>query len=221
MRNLPEAATKIQRLSIPGSAGNLEALLELNPEWIPRQLAIVCHPHPLYGGSMHNKVVFRAAKAAINMGVPALRFNFRGVGHSEGEHAGGIGEREDARAALDYLTGRFPRVPVLMMGFSFGSVVALFVGSADLRVNSLAGIGLPINSSDFSFLREVRKPKLIVQGAQDQFGSREKVAQLYSSLQEPKRLRFVEGADHFLTGKLQDLQVEIEEFLQGILNPLQ
>lgn len=170
---------------------------------------------------MHNKVAFRAAKAAINMGVPALRFNFRGVGHSEGEHAGGIGEREDARAALDYLTGRFPRVPVLMMGFSFGSVVALFVGSADMRVNSLAGIGLPINSSDFSFLEEVRKPKLIVQGAQDQFGSREKVEQLYSSLQEPKRLRFVEGADHFLTGKLQELQVEIQEFLQGILNPLQ
>ncbi|HEV2245137.1 MAG TPA: alpha/beta family hydrolase [Terriglobia bacterium] len=201
--------------------GNLEALLEWNPEWTARQLAIVCHPHPLYGGSMHNKVVFRAAKGALHMGVPALRFNFRGVGHSEGEHARGIGEREDARAALDYLTGRFPQFPVLMIGFSFGSVVALFVGSADQRVNSLAGIGLPIDSSDFSFLREVQKPKLIVQGTQDRFGSRERVAQLFSSLKEPKRLRLVEGADHFLTGKLHDLELEIQEFLQGILNPLQ
>lgn len=220
-RSLLEAATKIERISIPGPVGNLEALLEWNPEWTPRQLAIVCHPHPLYGGSMHNKVVFRAAKGALHMGVPALRFNFRGVGHSEGEHARGIGEREDARAALDYLTGRFPQFPVLMIGFSFGSVVALFVGSADQRVNSLAGIGLPIDSSDFSFLREVQKPKLIVQGTQDRFGSRERVAQLFSSLKEPKRLRLVEGADHFLTGKLHDLELEIQEFLQGILNPLQ
>ena len=155
------------------------------------------------------------------MGIPALRFNFRGVGHSEGEHAGGIGEREDARAALDYLSWRFPRTPVLMMGFSFGSVVALFVGSADQRVNSLAGIGLPINSSDFSFLQDVRKPKLIVQGTQDRFGSMKRVAQLFSSLQEPKRLRFVEDADHFLTGKLQDMQVEVQEFIQDMLNPLQ
>ena len=220
-RSRPEAATKIERISIPGPVGDLEALLEWNPEWTPRQLAIVCHPHPLYGGSMHNKVVFRAAKGALHMAVPALRFNFRGVGHSEGEHAGGIGEREDARAALDYLTGRFPQLPVLMMGFSFGSVVALFVGAADQRVNSLAGIGLPIDSSDFSFLREVQKPKLIVQGTQDRFGSRDRVAQLFSSLKEPKRLRLVEGADHFLTGKLHDLELEIQEFLQGILNPLQ
>ena len=170
---------------------------------------------------MHNKVVFRAAKAATHMAIPALRFNFRGVGHSEGEHAGGIGERDDARAALDYLAERFPRVPVLMMGFSFGSVVALFVGSEDPRVNSLAGIGLPINSSDFNFLLAVQKPKLIVQGTEDRFGSSERVAELFASLKEPKRLRFVEGADHFLTGKLHDLQLEIQEFLQDILNPLQ
>jgi uncharacterized protein len=170
---------------------------------------------------MHNKVVFRAAKAAIHLDVPTLRFNFRGVGHSGGKHADGIGERDDARAALDYLTERFPQTPVTMMGFSFGSVVALAVGSADSRVNGLVGIGLPVNSADFSFLVGVQKPKLIVQGTQDQFGSRERVAKLYSSLKDPKRLRFVEGADHFLTGKLHDLQLEIQEFLHGILNPLQ
>ncbi|HEX5410459.1 MAG TPA: alpha/beta family hydrolase [Terriglobia bacterium] len=220
-RQPPEAATKIERLTIPGPTGNLEALLEWSPEWNPRQLAVICHPHPLYGGSMHNKVVFRAAKAATNTAIPALRFNFRGVGHSEGEHAGGIGERDDARAALDYLTTRFPRTPVVTMGFSFGSVVALFVGSSDQRVNSVVGIGLPINSADFNFLLEVRKPKLIVQGTQDRFGSMDRVSQLFSSLKQPKRLRFVDGADHFLTGRLHDLGLEIEEFLQGILNPLQ
>lgn len=216
-----EAATKIERLTISGPAGNLEGLLEWNPEWRPRQVAIVCHPHPLFGGTMHNKVVFRAAKGAIHLEMPTLRFNFRGVGHSEGQHAEGIGERDDARAALDYLAERFPQTPVVMMGFSFGSVVALAVGSADNRVNCLVGIGLPVNSSDFNFLRHVRKPKLLVQGTHDRFGAREKVEELFSSLEEPKRLRFVEGADHFLTGRLHELQLEIQEFLQGVMNPLQ
>ena len=216
-----EAATKIERLNIAGPAGNLEALLEWNPEWSPRQLAVVCHPHPLYGGSMHNKVVFRASKASIHLEMPTLRFNFRGVGHSEGEYAHSIGERDDARAALDYLTERFPQLPVSMMGFSFGSVVALAVGSGDSRVNSLVGIGLPANSADFSFLENDRKPKLVVQGTEDQFGSRENVEKVFNSLKEPKRLRFVQDADHFLAGKLHELQMEIQDFLQGILNPLQ
>lgn len=170
---------------------------------------------------MHNKVVFRTAKAALHLEVPTLRFNFRGVGHSSGKYAEGIGERGDARAALDYLTERLPRVPVSMMGFSFGSVVALAVGSADPRVNSLVGIGLPANSADFSFLRDDRKPKLVVQGTQDRFGSRENVEKVFSTLKEPKRLRFVQDADHFLAGKLQDLQLEIQDFLQSIVNPLQ
>lgn len=216
-----EEATKIERLSIPGPEGNLEALFEWDPAWTPRMLAIVCHPHPLYSGTMHNKVVFRAAKAGVHLEIPALRFNFRGVGKSGGKYADGIGERDDARAALDYLTERFPRIPVAMMGFSFGSVVALAVGSADRRVNSLVGIGLPVNSSDFHFLQEVQKPKLLVQGTQDQFGSQERVEKLFSSLKEPKRLRFVQDADHFLTGKLHDLQMEIQDFLHGIMNPLE
>jgi uncharacterized protein len=218
---LREAATKIERLTLSGPAGNLEALLEWNPDWTPRQLAVVCHPHPLHGGSMHNKVVFRAAKAAIHLEIPTLRFNFRGVGHSEGTYGHGIAERDDARAALDYLTERFPQIPVSMMGFSFGSVVALAVGSRDPRVNSLVGIGLPVDSADFNFLRDVQKPKLLVQGTQDRFGSRENVEKLFRSLKEPKRLRFVQDADHFLAGKLHDLQLEIQDFLQGVVNPLQ
>ncbi|HZT71518.1 MAG TPA: alpha/beta fold hydrolase [Terriglobia bacterium] len=216
-----EAATKIEHLTITGPEGDIEALLEWDPEWQPREVALVCHPHPLYGGTMHNKVVFRAAKAAAHLDVPALRFNFRGVGRSAGKYADGIGERDDARAALDYLSERFPNIPVTMMGFSFGSVVALAVGSEDERVNSLVGIGLPVDSTDFSFLRSVLKPKLLVQGTEDQFGSRQRIEKLFASLSEPKRLRFVEGADHFLTGRLHELQTAIQEFLRGILNPLQ
>ena len=170
---------------------------------------------------MHNKVVFRAAKAAVHCGIPVLRFNFRGIGHSQGKYADGDGEREDARAALAYLLSRFPELPVCMMGFSFGSVVALAVGSEEARVNSLVGIGIPANSVDLSFLEPVLKPKLIVQGAQDEFGSREKVLALFAALQEPKRLQIVEDADHFFAGKLAELQSTIQEFLHSILEGLQ
>jgi alpha/beta superfamily hydrolase len=215
-----EDATKIERLNIRGPAGNLEALLEWNPEWSPRLLSLVCHPHPLYGGTMHNKVAFRAAKAAVNSGIPALRFNFRGVGQSQGKFADEVGEREDARAALRYLVSRFPNIPVAMMGFSFGSVVALAVGTEQPEVNSLVGIGVPAASADLGFLRQTRKPKLIVQGTLDTFGPRPKVEALFASLEEPKSLRFVEGVDHFFTGKLVELEKVIEEFLGGILEGL-
>jgi uncharacterized protein len=216
-----EAATKIERLTIAGPAGNLEGLLEWNPQWSPRLLAVVCHPHPLYGGTMHNKVVFRAAKAAVKVGVPALRFNFRGVGQSQGKFAEGIGEREDARAALSYLVNRFPKIPVCMMGFSFGSVVALAVGAAEADVNFLVGLGVPVDSSGYEFLEQSSKPKLIVQGARDEFGPREKVEALVASFQEPKRLHFVEDVDHFFKGKLAELESTIEEFLRGILKNLE
>jgi len=169
---------------------------------------------------MHNKVVFRAAKAAVHSGVPVLRFNFRGVGQSQGEYAHGVGERDDARAALAYLASRFPRLPVCMMGFSFGSVVALAVGSEAAEVNSLAGMGLPVDFSDFEFLQRTTKPKLIVQGTKDEFGSREKVEALFASLREPKDLHFVEDADHFFTGKLAELQSTIQEFLRSLLEGL-
>jgi uncharacterized protein len=170
---------------------------------------------------MHNKVVFRAAKAAVNLKIPALRFNFRGVGKSMGKFADGAGERDDARAALDYLTDRFPNARAVMMGFSFGSVVGLAVGAEDPRVSILVGMGLPVKSSNFGFLQGVRKPKLIVQGSHDEFGPRTQLEELFRSLDEPKRLHFVEGADHFFTGKLAELQSTIQDFLRKNLNGLQ
>lgn len=195
----------------------LEGLLEWNPEAIPRLAMLVCHPHPQYGGTLHNKVVFRAAKAALRLGLPTLRFNFRGAGKSEGKFAKGIGEREDVRAALDYLRTRFPEVPVCITGFSFGAWVGLAVGATDPRVSALVGLGLPVASEDFSFLRVVPKPKLVIQGTQDPFGPRGQLEALFASWVEPKRLHWIQGADHFFTGKLHEVQAALGAFLQEIL----
>lgn len=209
--------TKAERLFIPGSAGQLEALLEYDPQREARASTIVCHPHPLFGGTMHNKVVYRAAKAAIIAGLPTLRFNFRGVGTSEGEHADGVGEREDVEAALDFTATRYPNLPVCMMGYSFGSAVGLTVGVADRRVTALVGIGLPASVWDVSFLQRVEKPTLLVQGSRDSFGPRDAIERVYAALAGPKHLHWVEGADHFFNGNLDELQETVRAFLAEIV----
>ena len=192
--------------------------MEWNPQVTPRQVALVCHPHPLYGGTMHNKVVFRAAKAALLSGLPTLRFNFRGAGKSAGTFTGGDGEREDVRAALDHLAAHFPGLPVCLMGFSFGSWVGLAVGATHSRVCTLVGLGLPVDSLNFDFLRDVRKPKLILQGTHDEFGPAAHISDLYRSLAEPKQIHWVQGADHFFAGKLDEVQEALRQFLTPIVN---
>lgn len=162
---------------------------------------------------MHNKVVFRAARAARDAGLPVLRFNFRGVEKSEGVHDKGIGEREDVRAALDFLTQRFSNIPLCVMGFSFGSWVGLRVGAEDRRVVALVGMGFPTIDSDFEYLRGATKPKLIVQGTQDRYGRREDVQAVFDSLSEPKQIHWVEGADHFFNGRLAEVKSAIQAFL--------
>lgn len=191
--------------------------MEWNPQATPRQVAMVCHPHPLYGGTMHNKVVFRAAKAALSLGLPTLRFNFRGAGKSKGTFTGGDGEREDVRAALDYLAAHFPGLPICLIGFSFGSWVGLAVGAADARVTTLVGLGVPVTSLNFDFLLPVRKPKLILQGTRDEFGPLNQVSELYRSLAEPKQIHWVEGADHFFAGKLDEVQQVLRELLAPLV----
>jgi len=190
--------------------------MEWDPQITPRHVALVCHPHPLYGGTMHNKVVYRAAKAALMSGLPTLRFNFRGAGHSVGTFDGGTGEQEDVRAALTYLSVHFPALPVCLMGFSFGSWVGLAVGAIDPRVSTLVGLGIPVGSMDFGFLREVRKRKLILQGTRDEFGPQAQVAELFNSLAEPKEIHWIEGADHFFAGKLDEVQEVLREFLSPL-----
>jgi hypothetical protein len=166
---------------------------------------------------MHNKVVFRAAKAASQAGLPALRFNFRGVGKSTGSFSEGIGELKDVRAALDYLGARFPAVPVCLIGFSFGAGVAFRVGVNDPRVAALVGLGVPVTSTNLDFLCGVLKPKLIIQGTRDQFVPRAEVEAFYGSLAEPKQIYWVQNADHFFTGKLEEVQRVIREFLRSQL----
>jgi hypothetical protein len=166
---------------------------------------------------MQNKVVFRAAKAACQAGFPTLRFNFRGVGKSNGKFSQGVGERDDVRAALEYLGLRFPNCPVCLLGFSFGASVGLFVGASDPRVAVLVGLGVPVLSMNMDFLSGVRKRKLFVQGTRDEFGPRVQMNQFYASLAEPKQIHWVQGADHFFTGKLEEVQRAIREFLTSIV----
>ena len=204
-----------RNLFLSGPAGRLEALLWTTATAKPTFTALVCHPHPLYGGTMHNKVVYQAAKALHECGAPVLRFNFRGAGQSEGVHDQGRGERDDVRAALDYLAAEFPGLPMLLAGFSFGSSVGLRVGCGDARVTELIGLGLPVDNVDMSFLHTCGKPKLILQGGNDQFGTRERLEALYATIPEPKRLVMFEGADHFFAGALLKMGEAIEEWVNA------
>ena len=199
---------------LEGKAGRLEAMLWTVPPSEERLVAVVCHPHPLFGGTMHNKVVYQAAKALHRRGIPVLRFNFRGASLSEGEHDRGRGEQDDVRTAIDFLGGEYPGRPILLAGFSFGSWVGLRVGCQDDRVVKLIGLGLPVDKSDLSYLRECAKPKLIIQGENDQFGSPANIEVLFATLPEPKRLVIVEAADHFFHGKLPEVATAIDHWLE-------
>ena len=201
-------------LSLAGPVGALEALLWTAPTDSFASVALVCHPHPLFGGTMHNKVVFQAAKTLHEAGMPVLRFNFRGAGRSEGVHDGGRGEQGDVRAALDYLAQEFPAKPILLAGFSFGAGVGLRVGCDDAHVTRLIGLGIPVNRFDMSYMESCAKPKLIVSGGNDEFGAREKVEALFAAMPEPKRLHIVEGADHFFAGRLGEVGAEITAWLR-------
>jgi uncharacterized protein len=205
-----------RKFFLEGPAGRLEAMLWTVGEANPNRVAVLCHPHPLFGGTMHNKVVFQAAKTLQRRGVPVLRFNFRGAGLSEGEHDKGRGELGDVRAALDFLVAEFPRKPILLGGFSFGAWVGLRVGCEDPRATELVGMGIPAGDSDFAYLRSCTKPKLFLQGSRDQFGPRESVEALVAELPAPKQVVFIEGADHFFTGKLQEMTAALEGWLAGL-----
>jgi alpha/beta superfamily hydrolase len=199
---------------LAGPAGRLEAIL-WTPVGIgpPPMAAVVCHPHPLFGGTMHNKVIYQTAKSLDALGLPVLRFNFRGAGMSEGTHDRGRGEREDVRAALDFLAGEFSVVPLLVAGFSFGCWVGLRVGCEDDRVVELIGLGTPVNNTDFSFLKSCSKPKLFVHGSHDEHGDVMEVEKLVQVLPGERRFVVVPDADHFFAGKLDKLDRAITSWL--------
>jgi alpha/beta superfamily hydrolase len=195
-----------------GPSGRIEAILNRPEESVPlRAAAVICHAHPLHGGMMHFKVIFRAAKALQARDVAVLRFNFRGVGRSEGIHDNGRGEQDDARAALDEMARRLPGLPLILGGFSFGSAMAARVAADDPRVKAVLIMGYPITRIDSTAnLARVLQPRLFVQGSNDEFGGGEAIRALVSSLPGPRRLTVVEGADHFFTGRLDELQTPIE-----------
>jgi uncharacterized protein len=195
-----------------GPAGRLEAIL-MRPEGPPVAAAVVCHAHPLHGGIMHFKVVFRAAKALQSAGLAVLRFNFRGVGRSEGVHDHGSGEQEDARAALLEMRDRFPGLPLVLGGFSFGSTVALRLAARDARVGAVLALGYPLaRPGDTAPLEAVRVPRLFVQGENDEFGSGEALRALAEPLPPPREIAVLPGADHFFDGHLDPLQIVITEW---------
>lgn len=200
-------------LFLHGPAGRLEALLWTSARTAPAMAAVVCHPHPVYGGTLHNKVVYQIAKSLHGLGLPVLRFNFRGAGLSAGVHDRGRGEREDVRCAIDYLAADYPGLPLLVAGFSFGAWVGLRVGAEDARVTRLIGVGIPVNDSDFSYLAGSTKAKLFVVGTEDQYAARERVEELVASLAEPRRLVLVQGAGHFFEGKLDPLNRAITRWM--------
>jgi uncharacterized protein len=214
------AADTIRSFLIDGPAGRLEALLNSGAQ-NATHAALVCHPHPMFGGTMHNKVVFHAMKALNSFRFPVLRFNFRGTGLSEGEHDRGRGEQDDVRAAFDWLDQEF-HLPLIFAGFSFGAAVGLRVACADERVVGTIGLGTPVNpvdgrTYDFEFLKSCDKPKLFVSGSRDQFGARGKLESLVNALPEPKQLVIIESADHFFEGRLKEMREAVEGWIGEVV----
>ncbi len=203
-------------LVIPGRSVELEAVLREPKEQSIRATAVLCHLHPVYGGTMDNRVVYRAAKAVLNAGMAALRFNFRGVGSSTGTYDHGEGEKEDVTAAIDFLGMKYPSLPLAMVGFSFGAWVGLRVASREPRIRAMVGLGVPINFYDFDFLIESQKPMLFVIGSRDKYCSRDKMERLARRLPQTFGLQWIDGADQFFTHGLDDLQYLITHFFRVI-----
>ena len=197
---------------IAGPAGPLEALLD-EAVGEPRAVAVFGHPHPLHGGTMHTKALYQAAKAMPRIGVAALRFNFRGVGRSAGAFDAGGGEKEDFKAAIEFVADRFPDVPIWAAGMSFGSWIAMTVGAQDARVSLLLGIAPPIDRYDFDVLRTCNLPKFIIHGEEDELISIKEIRKFYSQIPEPKELVTIEFADHLFEGKTSLVGDAVEELL--------
>ena len=200
---------KIESLFVPGPAGRLEALLEEPEEQAPTEAALVCHPHPQHGGTMHSKAVYRIARGLRRAGAVVLRFNYRGVHLSEGTYADGEGELDDARAALEFLRQRYPGLPYTLAGFSFGSRIILRLGCAEAGAKRLIAVGYPTTYRDRSYLNGCTTPRVFVQSTHDQFGPLEVIEPLVASLPEPKRLVLIEARDHFFSDALEKLEEAI------------
>jgi alpha/beta superfamily hydrolase len=202
-------------LMIPSGPGDLEAHLRA-PEGELRGAAILCHPHPVYGGTMDNRVVYRAAKSAAKAGFAALRFNFRGVGKSAGRYDQGLGEKEDVAAVIDWIERKHPEKPLALLGYSFGAWVGLQVGRLDHRIRAMIGIGLPLDLYDFEFLLDYPNPSLYIVGTRDEFCSEGNLDRLARQLPPSSRIKRIQDADHFFSRHIEEVETLIYEFLGGL-----
>ena len=214
---------------IQGPAGALEALLDEptavrgvnadglvesgRPECVARAAVVFAHPHPQYGGTMHTKVVYQAAKALARIGCTVLRFNFRGAGRSAGAFDEGRGESQDFRAALDFMHDRYPQVPLWAGGMSFGSWVGLTAGAGDPRVQALIGIAMPIDRYDFGLVATSNKSKFFIHGERDEICPLKQVREFYARAREPKELVVIDAADHLFDGRVGEVADALEDLL--------
>jgi uncharacterized protein len=198
-------------LQITGPAGALEALYRPEAAAGGRGGAVILHPHPLYGGNMHNKVVFTCQRACTELGLATLRFNFRGVGTSAGSYDDGQGEQGDVLAALDHLREQIPGRPLYLVGFSFGAWLSLKIGAEQNDILGIAALGTPVGWAELAFLSRCDKPKLFVHGREDQYCDARELERGFPEMAEPKRLCWVEGADHFFVDKLDELSTILNE----------
>ena len=200
---------------LKGPAGRLEALLDA-PDTTPKAAVVFAHPLPTHGGTMHTKAVYQGTKGLVRAGCAVLRFNFRGVGGSEGSFTGGPGEKEDYKAALDYMHGRYPDIPLWSAGFSFGAWIALEAGADDTRVSVLIGIAPPVTREgyDFSGTRRSTKAKFFIQGEADDICPLEDMWKFYGELPEPKELVIIDAADHLFDGHTTEVGEALEDLIK-------
>ena len=203
-------ARRIETLPLAGPAGKLEALLEEPEESDALEAAVVCHPHPQFGGTMHNKVVYRIARGLRRTGCVVLRFNYRGVNLSEGVYDRGMGETEDARCALRELENRYPSLPCLVAGFSFGSRVALRLAASEGGVRRVIAAGFPTRMAGRELVNGLAIPKYFVQSTNDEFGPQAELTEFYQTVPEPKQLDWVAAEDHFFRNSLDAFEAVIE-----------
>ncbi len=212
----------VRSIDLRGPAGRIEALLNTGKD-DARYAAVVSHPHPLFGGTMHNKVVYHAMKSFQSFGIPVLRFNFRGAGLSEGTHDNGYGEVDDLRAALDWMHHEYER-PLLFAGFSFGSFVGLKTCCGDERVKGIVALGLPVRAGErdyrYRFLANCAQPKLFISGTEDEFGPQAEVEAAVAEAMPPAELVMVPGANHFFVGKLEFMQEALDRWIETHFSPV-
>ena len=202
-------------LTIPAGSLELESHLR-EPEAEPEGALILCHPHPVYGGTMDSRIIYRAAKVAAGAGFSALRFNFRGVGKSTGLYDQGLGEKEDVAAAINWMEERYPGKPLAVLGYSFGAWVGLQVACSDSRIRAVVGIGLPLDMYNFDYLVDYPNPSLYIFGTRDEFCSPMNLENLIRRLPFVSKVHRIQGADHFFSEQIEEVEKLIGQFFGGL-----